>query len=202
MDESKPGAVAVSCVLLAAGMSLRAGANKLLWPWKGSTVVRRAARALLEADIREVVVVTGHEAERVRNALRGLRVKFAHNASFAQGMGGSISEGVRACAPDADGFWIALGDMPEVGPLDLRDQIVCFERAGPGAIVLPTFEGMDGHPVLFAHDYRRELESLSGDRGARSVINAHVERVVRVPAGPGCVFDVDTEHAVPRFETR
>ena len=81
----------ISAVLLAAGASRRLGRNKLLLEVGGRPVVRRAAAALLGAEVSEVIVVTGHEAEAVRRALGGLDVRLVHNPAFADGQAASGS---------------------------------------------------------------------------------------------------------------
>jgi molybdenum cofactor cytidylyltransferase len=94
----------VAGVLLAAGTGSRfADGNKLLATVDGEPIVRRAARTLLDAPVDPVVVVTGHEAERVRGALSSLPVRFVHNDDYAAGQATSVRTGVRALVEGLDG---------------------------------------------------------------------------------------------------
>ena len=184
----------VSAVLLAAGASSRMGAeNKLLLPWGDRPVLAVVVDALTGAALHEVVVVVGHEAGTVASVLERYPVRVATNSDFAAGMAASLRTGIEAVDAAAAGYLVALGDMPGItaGLVDL----LCrrFAEAGESAILLPVNKGRRGHPVVFARRYRRELLALSGDRGARSVVDSHPESVVEVPvSAPGIFADVDT----------
>lgn len=103
------------CILLAAGASARMGENKLLLPLGGETVVRRAARAALEA-CRPVIVVVGKDSERILDALAGLDgLIFAENPLWREGMAGSVKAGIGALPPGTAGFLVHHADMPFAG---------------------------------------------------------------------------------------
>ena len=184
----------VSAVVLAAGTSSRMGAeNKLLLPWGDKSVLEVVVNTLVGAALHEVVVVVGHEAETVAAVLESYPVRVATNDDFAAGMSASLRTGIEAADAAAAGYLVALGDMPAItaGIVDL----LCrrFNEAGESAILLPVNEGRRGHPVIFASDYREELLALSGDRGARSVVERHPGCVVEVPvSASGILADVGT----------
>ena len=180
----------VSAVVPAAGLSSRMeGPNKLLLPWEGGTVVGAVASCLLSCGL-DVVVVTGRDAEAVREAVAPARTVF--NPDFAEGLGRSISAGVGAC-PKADGWMIALGDMPGLNLSVVKLLLSRFASAGSDAIVAPVYSAepeRHGQPVLFGVAYRDELLALSDDIGARTVVARHLDLLVSVVA-KGSLGDID-----------
>jgi molybdenum cofactor cytidylyltransferase len=182
---------AVSAIVPAAGMSRRMGGpNKLLLPWNDTTIVGMVVRTLLACGL-DVVVVTGRDAEEVAAAASGARTVF--NARFAEGLGSSISTGVAAC-PEAEGFLIALADMPSLSTSVVRMLVEQLEEAPLDAIIAAVYEDDParlGHPVLFGASYREALLKLSGDVGARAILKCAIDKVIRVPVG-GHLNDLDT----------
>jgi molybdenum cofactor cytidylyltransferase len=187
----------VIAIVPAAGLSRRfGGPNKLLQPYGSSTVIGTTIATLVECDL-EVIVVTGRDAEEVAQSWRsppGGRsgsVQFIFNPNFEQGLGTSVACGVKA-APEADGFLIALGDMPALRPDVVHTVVQGFQS--PGSIVTPIYEAEParrGHPVLFDACYRTELESLTGDEGARSILEKHSGDVIQIPV-QGSLRGLDT----------
>lgn len=193
---------AVAGIVLAAGCSARMGAqrNKLLEPLGERPLVAGPVDALLAAGVRPVVVVTGFEAERVRAALAGRACRFAHHAGWADGMGESIACGMRAlredaCAPEA--VLVSVGDLPGLRA-DHVEAIVAAACSGQGVlererIVVPSFAGRSGHPVLFGAVHFEALAGLRGDRGARAILAANPQDVRMVEAPDDAIVrDVDT----------
>lgn len=180
----------VSAVVPAAGLSTRfGGPNKLLQPWNGTTVVGAVVRTLRENGL-EVVVVTGRDADQVSDAVQPARTVF--NPRFESGLGTSIAHGV-ANAP-LGGYLIALGDMAGILPDVVRTLVEEYERGDSDSIIVPVYANEAdriGHPVLFGSDYRRALMALDGDQGARSIIDAARQKLVRISV-PGSLPDFDT----------
>ncbi len=186
----------LSAILLAAGSSRRMGArNKLLLvdPSRGESLVRLSARAVLSSGVvDEVVVVTGHDRERVARAVEGLDVRVVHNPEHLEGMGGSLATGARAVSQWSEGAFVALGDMPDVPP-SVYTTLAESLGEGGATIVAPTHAGRRGHPVLFAAEHLLALGTLTGDDGARHVVRASAGRVCEVAFDePGVLLDVDT----------
>ncbi|MBB6307514.1 NTP transferase domain-containing protein [Xanthobacter tagetidis] len=183
-----------AAVVLAAGRSTRmGGANKLLEAVDGAPVIRRVAAAALASRARPVIVVTGHEREKVEQALAGLDVAFVHNADFASGMASSLRAGIGAVPEEAAGALVVLGDMPLVAPRLMDRLMAAFSGDAGRLIAVPVADGARGHPVLWSRRYFPELAALEGDTGARQVLAANAAAVVEVEAeGPGAFLDVDT----------
>lgn len=188
----------LAAIILAAGTSTRMGdVNKLLLPLNGQPIIRRVVRTVTEAPVRDVLVVTGHEAVRVREACTGIEAAtFVQNDAYATGMASSIRTGVAATLADATGFLIVLGDLPLLSPDTLAQLRTAFTSATSDAIVCPTTDERRGHPVLFGAPYREALLQLEGDTGARPILHAHADRIIDVPVSdPGIFRDVDTPDA-------
>jgi molybdenum cofactor cytidylyltransferase len=176
-------------VLLAAGSAGRFGAQKLLATLpNGEPVALRAARNLLAAVPHGLAVVRpGDEALTRMLADAGLRI--AVNERATSGLGSSIAAGVSASA-DAEGWLIALGDMPWIGTDTIR--AVAEALLGGAALAAPIYEGRRGHPVGFSSRWRSRLLSLTGDAGARSLIqDAQTEATLLPTRDPGILMDVD-----------
>jgi molybdenum cofactor cytidylyltransferase len=184
----------IAAVVLAAGRSIRMGAiNKLIAEIGGKPLVRIAAEQALASRAKPVIVVTGHERERVEAALAGLPVRFVHNADYAEGLGTSLKAGIAAVPADADGAIVCLGDMPQVDSQLIDKLIAAFDPERSALIVMPTFDGRRGNPVVWSRRFFHDLMSISGDIGARHLIGSYAEAVVEVPvAGEAALTDVDT----------
>ncbi len=187
----------VHVVLLAAGRSSRMGGpNKLLAGFGGKPLVRLVAERAMASRADGLVVVTGHQSERVREALRGMRVKFADNPDFSSGLAGSLKAGLRALPADAEGAMVVLGDMPGVSTGDFDALITAFARASGHAIVRATHAGKRGNPVILPRAVFAAVEALEGDVGARQLVEAGETPVVDVEIGEAASVDVDTPEAL------
>ncbi len=188
----------IAAVVLAAGRSTRMGGpNKLVAEIAQRPLVRIAAEEALASRAKPVIVVTGHQRPDVERALTGLPVKLVHNPDFAQGLGTSLRTGVAAVPPDADGVVVCLGDMPQVDAGLVDRLIAAFDPARGALIVVPTFEGKRGNPVLWSRRFFPDLMAVEGDVGARNIIGRYPEAVVEVAVdGTGAFTDIDTPEAL------
>jgi molybdenum cofactor cytidylyltransferase len=177
--------------MLAAGLSRRMGGpNKLLQPYRGKPLLSHALRVAEEIEFADRIAVTGRDSAETGALAASFGFRCVFNPSFAEGLGTSIAAGVRALHPMAEGVFIALGDMPEIGPDVYR---ALAEHFTQGAIAAPLHTGARGHPVLFCKSYIAQLSALSGDEGARSIVHRHASCVAEIEtANPGVLRDVDT----------
>ena len=193
----KPGK-SVAAIVLAAGRSTRMGGpNKLLAEIDGKPLVRLAVEQALASAARPVIVVTGHQRDRVEAALAGLDVTFVHNPDYADGLSTSLKAGIAAVPPQADGAIVCLGDMPQVDAKLIDRLIAAFDPEKGALVVVPVMDGKRGNPVVWSRRFFPELGGLGGDVGARHLIASYPEAVAEVPvAGRGALFDVDTPDAL------
>jgi molybdenum cofactor cytidylyltransferase len=182
----------ISAVLLGAGESKRMGVDKLSLPWGRRTILEHCFETLLRSEVEELVVVLGIRNKEVKNLFQGRTVKVVINSHSKRGMSTSIRKGLQAIHPSSDGILIALGDQLFLKTGTINALIRAFGQ-GKGGIVVPSFQGKKGHPVIFHRRYKRELLNLKGDVGGRSIIERHPEDVRVVPVKSiGVVKDVDT----------
>ena len=188
----------IAAVVLAAGRSTRMGGpNKLVAEIGGKPLVRIAAEQALASRADPVIVVTGHQRERVEAALEGLTVRLVHNPDFSLGLGTSLRAGIAAVPAEADGVVVCLGDMPQVDAALIDRLISAFDPERGALAVMPTIEGRRGNPVLWSRRFFPDLMAIEGDVGARHLIDRYGEAVVEVPvAGKAALVDVDTPEAL------
>jgi molybdenum cofactor cytidylyltransferase len=196
-DPAKAGR-SIAALVLAAGKSSRMGGpNKLLENIAGRPLVRIVTEAALGSKARPVIVVTGHQRERVEAALTGLPVTFAYNPHFAEGLGTSLKAGIAALPAQVDGVIVCLGDMPQVDAGLIDRLIGAFDPEKGALAVVPTIEGRRGNPVVWSRRFFPDLMAVEGDVGARHLIGRYAEAVTEVPlSGTAALTDVDTPEAL------
>jgi molybdenum cofactor cytidylyltransferase len=184
----------VAAIVLAAGRSARmAPRNKLLVSFAGEPIIVAVVRAALGCGATPVIVVTGHEAPQVGEALRGFNVALVHNPRFVDGMSTSLCAGIAALREDHDGALIMLGDMPQVAPADLRALLAAFAAANDRrAICVPARGGRRGNPVLWGAAHFPDIMRMTGDVGAKHLLAARADNIIEIPAGSdGVLADID-----------
>jgi len=177
-------------ILLAAGASRRFGSDKLLHPLAGETPVAVAALANLRSAFPHVIAVVRPGASVLENLLSEAGATVILCANAEDGMGASLAAAVSASG-DVAGWVIALADMPYIRPETLFK--IAASLAAGADIVAPTYRGERGHPVGLSARFRPQLQALSGDEGARSVLmqNADLVKLIEVD-DPGVCRDIDT----------
>ena len=182
----------ISAILLGAGESKRMGVDKLSLPGRRKTVLEHCFETLLQSEVQEIVVVLGNRNQRVKNRFQVGKTKVVVNPYSKRGMSTSIRKGLQAIHPGSAGILIALGDQPFLKTRTINALVRAFDRRENG-IIIPSFRGRMGHPVIFHKRYRKELMNLRGDVGGRTVVDRHPEEVKVVPVkSEGVVKDVDT----------
>ena len=192
----------IAAVVLAAGRSTRMGGpNKLLAEIGGRPLVRIAVEQALASRARPVIVVTGHQRDKVEAALEGLDVRRVHNPNFADGLSTSVKAGLAAVPEDVDGAIVCLGDMPQVTAALIDKLVAAFDPERGALVVVPTIDGKRGNPVVWARRFFPELMALDGDVGARHLIGRYPEAVTEVPlTDTAALVDVDTPEALVRVK--
>jgi molybdenum cofactor cytidylyltransferase len=181
----------ISAILLAAGESRRMGEFKQLLPFGGKTFVECCVDNLLASRVDEVVVVTGHRHQDVRNAIGLLPVRVVHNVEYEFGMSASIKCGVQALPPETRACLIALVDQPQIGP-DIINQVIDAYLSLAPLIVVPNYNGRNGHPIVLDLSLREEIMGIDANEGLRRVVHAHPDRLARIEvASDSVVLDCD-----------
>ena len=182
-------------ILLAAGAGRRFGADKLIHSLpNGDAVAVRACRNLL-AGTDNVLAVVRPGSEKLTALLQAEGAEVRVCADAEQGMSASLVFGVRA-RPEAAGWLIALADMPWIAPATIR-KVADTLRSGM-TIAAPCWQGRRGHPVGFSRILAPDLAALSGDEGAKTVIQAYLEHLHLVDCDdPGVLQDIDKPEDLP-----
>ncbi len=191
----------IAGIVLAAGLSRRMGRPKLLLDWGEKSVIRRVVEHVKAGGVDEVIVVLGDEAAAIRRALSSLPIRFVQNPRPEAGQASSIACGVGALAPGAEAALMVLGDQPALPPEIIPRLLQTFTQSGK-SIVAPVYRGVQGNPVLFAASIFPELLSLTGDRGARSVVEKDPARVAAVPFDLPMPADLDMPEDYERLRPR
>lgn len=181
-------------LLLAAGMSHRLGRPKQLLDFGGESLLKRTATRALQSKIGPVYVVTGAENDKIDMELSGLKVERIENKEWKEGMASSIRNGLQAAItknPSTDGVLIMVCDQPEV-TAGLLQKLMTLQADNGAAIAASAYGGISGTPAVFHSSLFHELMALSGDTGARKIMQRHSTDLVQLPFEAGSQ-DIDTE---------
>lgn len=176
-------------ILLAAGRSKRFGADKRLHLLAdGMPMALASARRLAETCSRTIIVIRPEDmALATRLAAAGMETVVCDEAE--KGMGHSLSRGIAASA-EADGWLVALADMPYIAPASYHAVLRALHNGA--SLARPTCQGKAGHPVGFSADYFPDLLALTGDQGGKAILDAHRDDLRRCPVeDPGILKDID-----------
>ena len=179
-------------IVLAAGSGSRFGGGKLTAAWDAGVLLEGALAAAFAAPVRSVTVVIGADAEAVAAAARSFdpRALIVHAADHAEGMGASLRTGIASLPADAAGAFVFLGDMPRAPHSVLRPMAEAVLAGAQAAA--PVFAGRRGNPVLLSRGLFPALLALTGDAGARGVLQGLGDRLALIESSDdGVLFDVD-----------
>jgi len=191
----------ISAIVLAAGESKRMGKTKQLLDVGGKPLLQHILDRIRQTEVDEVILVLGHEAERIRGKISAPWVKLVLNPDYRQGMITSIRQGLQALDPRSEAFFIVLGDQPGVEPKVYNLLIREFREHFPQkTIFLPAYKTRRGHPALFSVKHRREAFRIEGDRGFRGVLEMLPQEVFLVELeSESIVHDLDTPEDYQEF---
>ncbi len=190
--------------MLAAGKGARFGGRKLLSPWRGGVLLDGALAVALDAPVDAVLLVTGADGAEVAQAGRdfaerrgqGERLTIVEAKDYAQGLSASLRAGLSALAPSASGVLVFLGDMPVVPPRVPAALAGALDTGAPAAA--PVHQGQRGNPVALSKALFADLAALTGDQGARALLDRLGERLTLIETdSAGVLIDVDWPGEAP-----
>ncbi len=187
----------ITAIVLAAGLSTRMGGQpKPLLPFAQGTVVDQILSVLTGCPVEEIIVVTGHQHERLNQNLVQWNVRTAFNPDYASGeMLSSLQVGLRAASlrgVEADAALVVLGDQPALEGAVVQSVIAAY-RAGTGTIVIPSFEMRRGHPILIAKKHWCEILKLCEGQTLREYLRWVAVEIYHVAVTtPSILRDMDT----------
>lgn len=193
MGRARPDGARFAAIVLAAGAGSRFGGGKLLAPLEGRPILQHVLERLESADLDEVIVVVGADADAVEGAIDASAARLVVNPAPDEGLSSSLKVGIGALSDDADAALIALGDQPLLPPRAVRALLEADAQPGR-PIVVPVYgDGAGRNPVLLRRDAFALIDQTSGDRGLGPLIDAHPELVHEIPIRvEGGNPDVDT----------
>jgi molybdenum cofactor cytidylyltransferase len=181
----------ISALVLAAGTSRRMGTVKQLLPLDGRPLIQHVLETVLKSGVSEVILVLGHSAEAIQRSIETQHVHVVVNENYLQGLGTSLKVGLEAVNPQSTAAIIMLADQPFVRSSTLDRLIEAHSSTGT-QIVIPTYQGFRGNPVMLDRSVFHEAMGLSGDIGCRAIFGNHLEGIVKLPVGdPGILLDID-----------
>jgi molybdenum cofactor cytidylyltransferase len=196
-DRSNP--CGVSAIVLAAGSSTRMGTVKPLVRIGGETMLERTLSALRESRVDEIIVVLGHSADLIQRSVGFDGARIVINDSYYEGMASSLRTGLSSLRADAAGVLIVLADQPFLKH-ETIDRLIDEYRENKPEIIVPTYNGFRGNPVLLDRSVFDELAELKGDIGCRAIFQDHRGGILKLPVqDAGVLLDLDTPADVERF---
>ena len=181
----------ICAVVLAAGLSRRMGAQKLLLPFGGKTVISHIVDQLLTSTVDEVHVVVGHQAERISAELSDRAVSIVENPNYKSGMLSSVRCGLQNLPEDCRAVMVVLGDQPSI-TTELIDKMLQSFATTEKSILVPLHKHKRGHPILFSSHYSDEIMMQYDDVGLRGLLHSHSDDVFELDVTTSSVlFDMD-----------
>jgi len=192
----------ISSILLAAGQSLRMkGENKLIKEIDGAPIIKYAVKNILSSTVNEIIIVLGYEENLIKKIVgANKKIKFVYNKNFKEGIASSIKIGLDNISIKSEAFFISLGDMPNVNQniynklikskLKYNKKLNTKHRK---EIIIPTFEGKNGNPVLFSKYIKHKMMLINNDLDAHKIIQLNKEKILNVPFdNDGILLDFNT----------
>lgn len=183
----------IGIIVLAAGGAKRMQKPKQLLQYQGKTLLRRAVETAIATNCEPVVVVLGSKFEKMKQEIADLSVYLCHNADWQKGLSSSIQCGIqslREVNPNTDAFIVALADQPFVTEKHLQKFIDKYLETNI-SIVAAKYNETVGVPALFDRKVFNEFDQISGDKGAKMIIEKHLNTLISIDL-PEAAFDIDT----------
>ena len=169
----------ISAILLAAGQSKRmVGENKLTKEIKGSPLIKHSIKNILDSSIDELIIVLGYQKKIIEKLIdKNAKIKFVFNKDFESGMASSIKEGLNNLSENTKAFFICLGDMPMVNQ-EVYNQLIKSKNSKE--IIVPTYKGEQGNPILFSQSMKNKIMNIKGDVGAKKILELNKDKILNV----------------------
>ena len=176
----------ISAILLVAGQSKRMnGENKLTKEIQGIPLIKHSVKNILASSIDELIVVLGYQKETIEKLInKNEKIKFVFNKDFESGIASSIKTGLNNLSEKTEAFFICLGDMPMVNP-NIYNQLI--KSINKREIIVPTYKGQQGNPVLFSKSMKEKIINISGDVGAKKILELNKDKILNLEINDQCV---------------
>ena len=169
----------ISAILLAAGQSKRMdGENKLIKEIQGAPLIKYSVKNILASSVDELIIVLGYQKEIIEKLIdKNNKIKFVFNKDFENGMASSIKTGLDNLSEKTEAFFICLGDMPMINH-DIYNQLI--KSKDNKEIIVPTYKGQQGNPVLFDKSMKETVMNITGDVGAKKILELNKDKILNL----------------------
>jgi len=169
----------ISAILLAAGQSKRMGGeNKLTKKIQGIPLIKHSVKNILASSVDELIIVLGYQKGIIEKLIgKNKKIKFFFNKDFENGMASSIKTGLDSLSEKTEAFFICLGDMPMVN-YDIYNRLI--KSKNTKKIIVPTYKGQQGNPVLFAKSMKEKIINITGDVGAKKILELNKDKILNL----------------------
>ena len=169
----------ISAILLAAGQSKRMdGENKLTKKIQGVPLIKHSVKNILASSVDELIIVLGYQKEIIEKLIdKNNKIKFVFNKDFENGMASSIKTGLDNLSEKTEAFFICLGDMPMINH-DIYNQLI--KSKDNKEIIVPTYKGQQGNPVLFDKSMKETVMNITGDVGAKKILELNKDKILNL----------------------
>ncbi len=169
----------ISAILLAAGQSKRmVGENKLAKKIQGVPLIKHSVKNILASSVDELIIVLGYQKEIIEKLIdKNNKIKCVFNKDFESGMASSIKTGIDNLSDKTEAFFICLGDMPMVNH-DIYNQLI--KSKDNKEIIVPTYKGQQGNPVLFDKSMKETVMNITGDVGAKKILELNKDKILNL----------------------
>jgi len=169
----------ISAILLAAGQSKRMnGENKLTKKIQGIPLIKLSFKNILNSNIDEIFIILGYQKEIIQKIIgKNDKIKFVFNENYESGIASSIKIGVSKLSEKTDAFFICLGDMPMVNK-NVYNQLI--KSKSDKEIIIPTYKGKQGNPILFSKSIKEKIMNIKGDVGAKKILELNKDKILNV----------------------
>lgn len=169
----------IAAILLVAGQSKRMGGeNKLTKKIQGVPLIKHSVKNILAASIDDLIIVLGYQKEIIEKLIdKNNKIKFIFNKDFENGIASSIKTGLNNLSEKTESFFICLGDMPMVNH-DIYNQLI--KSKGNKEIIVPTYKGQQGNPVLFNKSMKEKIMDITGDVGAKKILELNKDKTLNL----------------------
>jgi len=183
----------ISAILLAAGQSKRMdGENKLTKEIKGIPLIKLSVKNILASSVDELIIVLGYQKEIIEKLIdKNEKIKFIFNKNFESGMASSIKTGLNHLSENTKAFFICLGDMPMVNS-NIYNQLI--KSRNQKNIIVPTYNGQQGNPVLFDKSMKEKVIDISGDIGAKKILELNKDKILNL--------EINDQSIIKGFDTQ
>jgi molybdenum cofactor cytidylyltransferase len=195
VEEKKSKNYNITNIILAAGQSKRMEeTNKLLIKIGKKTMIDKIVDTSLKSSASDTIVVLGFESERVKESLSNKKILTINNKDYNKGQSTSLQCGISGLSEDCDAAVILLADMPNINYQLINKLIENYDPDSNNSIIIPTFNGKKGNPILIDREFFPDILSIKGDKGAKDIINANKNSIKKIPHKDSSVLnDIDTK---------